>query len=77
MLDSEIYTRSSIKIFININKSSILIPFKTPKLLNKMHSGQESYLVCNLALGETPVSIFLNYTFYQMTLEKFIQLLLV
>lgn len=77
MLDSEIYTRSSIKIFININKSSILIPFKTPKLLNKVNSGQESYLACNLALGEALVSIFLNYTFSQRTLEKFVQLLLV
>lgn len=58
MLDSKIYPRSSKKNFININKSSILIPFRTPKLLNKMNSGQESCLTYNLALGETLVSIF-------------------
>lgn len=77
MLDSKIYTRSSKKNFININKSSILIPFRTPKLLNKMNSGQKSYLAYNLALRETLVSIFLNNTFSQKTLEGFVQLLLV
>lgn len=63
MLDSKIYTTSSKKNFININKSSILIPFRTPKLLNKMNSGEGSYLAYNLALGETLVTIFLNNTF--------------
>lgn len=77
MLDSKIYTRSSKKNFININKSSILIPFRTPKLLNRMNSGQESYLAYNSALGETPVNIFLNNTFSQKTLEGFVQCLLV
>lgn len=77
MPDSKIYTRSSKKNFININKSSILIPFRTPRLLKKMNTGQESYLAYNLALGETLVSMFLNNTFSQRTLEGFVQLLLV
>lgn len=75
MLDSKIYTGSSKKNFININKSSILIPFRTLKLLNKMNYGQESCLAYNLALGKTLVSIFWNNTFSQRTLERFVQLL--
>lgn len=63
MLDSKIYTRSSKKNFININKSSILIPFRTLKLLNKMNYGQESCLEYDLALGKTLVSSFLNNSF--------------
>jgi len=76
-LDSKIYTRSSKKNFININKPSILIPFRTSKLLNKTNSGQASYLAYNLALRDTPVNVFLNNTFSQRTLEGFVQLLLV
>lgn len=76
MLDSKIYTRSSKKNFININKSSILIPFRTPMLLYKMNSGKESYLEYNLVLEETLDSIFSNKTFSQKALKWFVPLLM-
>lgn len=76
MLDSKIYTRSSKKNFININKSSILIPFRTPMLLYRMNSGNESYLAYNLVLEETLDSIFSNNTSSQKALKGFVPLLL-